>query len=30
MKEHLARFHRKNGETIDMHRVDGNVEITTK
>ncbi len=30
MKEHLARFHTKQGDTVDMHRVNGNVEITTK
>lgn len=30
MKEHLARFHMKNGETVDMHREDGDIKITTK
>ena len=30
MKEHLARFHGKNGEAIDMHRENGDILITTK
>ncbi len=30
MKEHLARFHMKNGETIDMHRENGNIIIDSK
>jgi len=30
MKEHLARFHSKNGETIDMHRENGDILIKTK
>lgn len=30
MKEHLARFHMKNGETVDMHREDGDISIATK
>ncbi len=30
MKEHLARFHMKNGEAIDMHREDGDIVIASK
>ena len=30
MKEHLARIHMKDGETIDMHRENGDVVIGSK
>ena len=30
MKEHLVRFHMKNGEAIDMHRENGDILIATK
>lgn len=30
MKEHLARIHMKDGKTIDMHREDGDVSISTE
>jgi len=29
MKEHLARFHMKDGKAIDMHREEGDVSITS-
>ena len=30
MKEHLARFHTKDGKTIDMHREEGDIVIATE
>jgi len=30
MKEHLARFHTKDGKTVDMHREDGDIVISSK
>ena len=27
MTEHLARFHKKDGTTIDMHRANGDVTV---
>lgn len=30
MKEHLVRIHLKNGESIDMHRENGDVKLCNK